>query len=551
MCGICGFWSPMPQGASETLSMLSRMEHRGPDAAGILANGRAYLGSSPKELIEACEGLSRVSLGHTRLEIMGEGKKGVQPFSSCRGKLWLSANGEIYNHEGIRAMLDTAHDFKGASDNEVVLHLIEEMNQGDLFEAVRRVMPLLDGMYAFAVTDGDSLVLARDAVGKKPLYFHPALPLTFASERKAFQALEGFKGGLRRLTPGHALGIGPKGLRYERVLSLEAPPVSVVDRKIALEGYRNRLQGAIEKRLYGLNRVGVLFSGGIDSVVVARALQMAGIAIQCYCVGKSESLDMKMAPQAADALGLPLKTLALESELSEGLLKEIVRAIELAGPIQVEAAIPMYLAARMCSQDGIKVMFTGQGADELFAGYSWYNDVVYDFGYPVLQSKMWEDIQALYQDTLEREDRMAMAHGIELRAPFLDGDLMRFVMQIAPTMKIHRNRDPLRKRLHRELARLLGIPESVAFREKVRAQDGTGVRGLLYDHARGQMAEAVASGNGKEALLDFGSNYRYVKEPYAPSALNAYLGHVSDELGLNVFANRDEEAPFSIEGVEQ
>jgi len=137
----------------------------------------------------------------------------------------------------------------------------------------------------------------------------------------------------------------------------------------------------------------------------------------------------------ADELGLDLKTTIITEGMVEDILPEIIQNVEESGLLQVEVAIPMYLAAKLAAEDDIKVMFTGQAADELFAGYPWYNDVLGNFGYVRLHEKLWEDLILSYTDTLEREDKLTMAHSIELRAPYLDKFLIQTAMRMSPRLK--------------------------------------------------------------------------------------------------------------------
>ena len=164
-------------------------------------------------------------------------------------------------------------------------------------------------------------------------------------------------------------------------------------------------------------------------------LQREGKNIVCYCTGTQDSGDVVAARSVAEDLGLELKTTIIDEPMVEQILPEIIRNVEESGLLQVEVAIPMYLAAKLAAEDHIRVMFTGQAADELFAGYPWYNDVLDEFGYLRLHEKLWEDLTFLYTDTLEREDKLTMAHSIELRAPYLDRDVIQTAMRISPRLK--------------------------------------------------------------------------------------------------------------------
>ncbi len=529
MCGICGFMDHRDGPISVTLDMLSRIRHRGPDQVGVYLNENIWQAKNINDL-KGIRDEGPISLGQSRLEIVG-GEKGVQPIKG--DKLTLVHNGEIYNHRELRELL-ADREMGSDSDSEVLLHLIEYFYECNLLDAVRKAMPLLDGMYAFAVTDGKSLALARDPVGKKPIYFTDSLPFYFASERKAITSGEGI---IKRLPPGKILEVSER-IRIETGYEIEKPPIEINDMEEALEAYQAAFDRAVEKRVAGLDRVGVLFSGGIDSVLVSRAVQLAGCKVTCYSVGAKGGGDVEMALRSAKELGLNIKLEYLTEELIESLLPEIIEAIELNGLIQVEAAIPMYIAAKMCREDNHKVMFTGQAADELFAGYSWYNDVVREKGHLALPDRLGDDIEKLYLDTLEREDRMAMAHSIELRAPFLDREVIRTAMRIAPNLKIKDADDKYRKLVHRELALRKGIPREIAYRQKSRAQDGTGVHEMIRSIAEKHFAGKKFN---RVDVLDYGSNYRYLKEDYATPEALALLEEITRVNKVDFLATKNED----------
>jgi asparagine synthase (glutamine-hydrolysing) len=533
MCGICGVMDNGNACLSDTLEMLSKIRHRGPDSVGAYMDGNIWTG----KCLDDFKGINQkgnISLGQSRLEIVG-GKEGIQPISSSR--LAIVHNGEIYNYRELKPLVRNG-SIKGDNDSEVLVNFIEEFYDGDLLDAVKKAVPFLDGMYAFAVTDGQSLVLARDPIGKKPLYFTDEFPFRFASERKA---IFNGNGNIKRLVPGAVLEVRENKIKIENGREIEKPPIDITDMEEALDMYEGVFDKAIEKRVAGLDKVGVLFSGGIDSVLVARALQLKGCSTTCYSVGTENSSDMKMAKKVARELELDLKVNYLTEESTKHLLTEIIESIELNGLLQVEVAIPMYIAARSCSDDGHKVMFSGQAADELFAGYSWYKDIVKENGHLTLHHKLWEDIEYLYLDTLEREDRMAMAHAIEIRAPFLDRELIRTVMRFAPHLKIKDGEDAHRKLVHRKLAQRKGIPAEIAFREKSPAQDGTGVhnviKALAYKHFKNR--------NFEEAdLLDYGSNYRYLDEDYGTPEMIAFLSEITSKNNVEFLATDNEDSQF-------
>lgn len=523
MCTVCGHY--VLQDAIKTtdiFDMMKKMEHRGPDMHGVYLDGSVSRRRKLDDLRTVLKQKSRIALGHSRLGIIG-GQDMVQPYTSCDGKLTLIKNGEIYNYEELKSLLLYRHKFETTSDSEIVIHLLEESYRGNLLESVRRVTGILDGMYCFAVTDGNSVVLARDPIGKKPLYFvNKGSVIYFASEKKA---LWNGKDEPERLHPGEILSIGGNGAEIHQGAQIQLPQIDITDFHDAVESYKSVLLKAVKKRLAGLReaRLGVIFSGGIDSVLVAKLLQREGKNIVCYCTGSENSGDVLAAQAVARELGLELKTSIINEDLVKGILFEVIRNVEESGLLQVEVAIPMYMAAKMAAEDGIRVMFTGQAADELFAGYPWYSDCLQESGYLRLHEQLWEDLNRLYDDTLEREDKLTMAHSIELRAPYLDRDVIRTAMRISPRLKIQGSKDALRKRVHRQAAVELGVPPYLSFRTKDPAQSGSGIHQIIENIARTQPVSLNTDLVAENIKLDKGSLYRYGEGTYGEDITRNYL----------------------------
>jgi asparagine synthase (glutamine-hydrolysing) len=296
--------------------------------------------------------------------------------------------------------------------------------------------------------------------------------------------------------------------------------------------YKDALITSVKKRLTGLSetRLGVIFSGGIDSVLISSLLQREGKNIICYCTGTDDSGDIIAARSVARELGLQLKTTIISEALVRNILPEVISNVEESGLLQVEVAIPMYMAAKMASEDSIRVMYTGQAADELFAGYPWYNDVLKEFGYLRLHEKLWEDLTFLYFDTLEREDKLTMAHSIELRAPYLDREVIHTSMRISPRLKIEGTEDNLRKRVHRQAAVELGVPPSLAFRSKDPAQSGSGIHGIIEKIAHGQREDLDSELVSMNILRDKGSLYRYGEGNYGDEVTRCYLQRIEEDI---------------------
>jgi asparagine synthase (glutamine-hydrolysing) len=530
VCTICGHY--VREGAicsSDIFDMLKKMDHRGPDTHGVYLDQKAFRVDELDDLQDKLNEETQVALGHSRLQIVGR-EKNTQPYFSCDGKLALIHNGEIYNYQELSTLLYREHDMKTSSDSEVIVHLLEETYRGDLLEAVQKVVGLLDGMYAMAVSDGKSVVVARDPVGKKPLYYIQNGPVTyFASEKKALW--NGIDEPVR-LYPGELLHIDDEGCRVEQGYHLELPQIDIVDFRQAVEKYKEVLTRAVHKRLTGLTEstLGVIFSGGIDSVLIAHLLQREGKNIVCYCTGTAESADIQAAEAVAEDLGFELKTSIIDEQTVDELLPEVIQNVEESGLLQVEVAIPMYLAAKLASEDGIRVMFTGQAADELFAGYPWYSDVLKEHGYLRLHEKLWEDLNLLYTDTLEREDKLTMAHSIELRAPYLDRDVIITSMRISPRLKLEGIEDKMRKRVHRQASAELGVPNYLAFRTKDPAQSGSGIHQIIQNIAARRVGHVEKEVVERNIERDKGSLYRYGDDDYGEARARYYLQHIEDQI---------------------
>ncbi len=530
MCTICGHFVLNGKIASNDIyDMMKKMDHRGPDTSGVYLDGKIIRADEVDELKADMLRETHIALGHSRLRIVGN-EKTTQPYTCCQGRLSLIHNGEIYNYQELRTLLYRNHRIATTSDSEIIVHLLEEAYQGDLLDAMKKVVGLLDGMYALAVTDGRDVVVARDPIGKKPIYFIINSGVVyFASEKKA---LWNGRDEPARLNPGDMLHISDKGWEVHEGMHLQMPQIDVVDFREAVEIYKDALLKSVKKRLVGLNeaRLGVIFSGGIDSVLVAKLLQREGKNIVCYCAGTSDCGDMAAARSVAEDMGLELKTAIIDETVVEGLLPEVIRNVEESGLLQVEVAIPMYLAAKLAAEDGIRVMYTGQAADELMAGYPWYNDVLRDHGYLRLHEKLWEDMNYLYTDTLEREDKLTMAHSIELRAPYLDINVIRTAMRISPRLKIEGEADNMRKRVHRQAAVELGVPPYLSFRAKDPAQSGSGIHGIIERVALRKVGRVDNDLVDENIRRDKGSLYRYDEDPYGGDGPRSYLQGIEADI---------------------
>ena len=517
MCGIAGVACETERELGPLLrEMLDAQQHRGPDGAGIVIDNECQRASSLDDIdFKNKKGI--VGLGHVRLAITGDAQ-GVQPFQSSDGRLSLLHNGEIYNfRELFRSVMGRA-DLETGSDSEALCRLLERAYRGDLEAAMQQLLPHLDGVYALAVTDGKTTVIARDRIGVRQLYYSFARGLTaFASEKKSLVALLGSDARIHRLPPGRMMVIEPgrRDLRTfwnpERLKSSQF----INDPNHAIREYGRVLEEAVRKRVHDRDHVGVIYSGGIDSFLIAFLVQKLGVPFTCYVAGRDEgSSDIEWARRTAAENGFPLEVKLLSTRNIENIVPDIMQTIEDHSLNQVEVAIPVFAAIRMAQEAGERVVLTGQGADELFGGYPWYSTIVDREGYDSFLERSWEDTFLLYKECLEREDKIAMAHSIELRVPYLDPEVIRFAFRVAPKHKIRKGEDSLAKRIHRALGVVLGVPENIAFRAKEAAQHGANVHDVFEQLAasRGYSAQLLDSvGYNPDASVTekLGSSSRY------------------------------------------
>ena len=487
MCGIGGLISldstnviPLAK------TMMKSMNKRGPDGTGLFIDNRLYQYESPEKIL--CNSPNtKLALGHNRLAIVGD-RQHIQPFQSCDGKLVMEHNGEIYNYKMLKEKLKKEHHFVSNTDSEVVVHLLEhyykETGFSDLLKAIRKTVADIDGIYALAIKDEneDKIYLIRDRLGIRQIYYgQNDKVIGFASERKGLWQV-GIKEPTFSLLPGHCVILSDK---ISSPIKISEPPINYSNEPTfsnledAILSYKTALYNSIKKRSQDLSRIGIIFSGGIDSVLIAKITKELVPHVTCYTSGLAGSDDIKFSKLIADELDLDLKINELDVKDIENMLPNILNIIETNNSTQAEVSIPIFGALNLAAKDGLRVVFTGQGADELFGGYPWYFKIVSKYGYSKLKEYMIQDLLLLYKETLEREDKLAMANSIEMREPFLDSDVVKTATSINMNLNIFNNNDIFGKRVHRELAIRVGIPKDIAYREKQAAQHGAGIHGIL------------------------------------------------------------------------
>jgi len=562
MCGIVGILSKTGENVVPLVeSMLSCIACRGPDGAAITSGEQTVQTDSVSDLRKHPMSDSSTALGHVRLAIVG-GTCGQQPFRSCDGRFIVEHNGEIYNYKKLRNRLESSHRLVSQTDSEVIAHIFEDnyAKTRDLKDAIKKTVSELDGVYAIVIRDEETgeIALVRDVMGVRQLYYGQNSQLVaFASERKALWKI-GLKEPTLRIHPGSVLIIMPDGSFGEQQKVIKNP---VSNQKIryktlssAIEAYKRALVSSMRKRTQDFDRIGIIFSGGIDSVIIAWLAKKMVHEVICYTGGVEGSSDIAFARKIAKRLNLKLRVNELTHNEVEEMIPEVINTIEHTNAGQVEVAIPVYAAVKLAHEDGIKVMFSGQAADELFGGYSWYSTIVRDGGgYAGLRHYMNEDIQLLYKETLEREDKITMAHSIEMREPFLDLKLIRLSMKIDLRLNVKGVSDAFGKHVHRKLAQELGIPRDIAYRSKEAAQHGSGIHQVIDLIARKhgfdestisakyldllESRERVGSSQRYGYLFENEKKKMWIAEPHVQMYLDS-LSKLLPALEQNVVAKR-------------
>ena len=477
----------------KALEMSRRIRHRGPDWSGIWCGGSAVL-------------------AHERLSIV-DPKSGGQPLLSPDGKLVLAVNGEIYNHQEIRRRYAGKYDFQTGSDCEVILALYRDKGPDFLEE--------LSGIFAFALYDAekDAFLIARDPIGVIPLYigFDADGTVYAASELKA---LEGQCDRYEPFLPGHLYWSREPGMKrwYTRDwMEYEA----VKDGPASTLAVREALMDAVKRQLMSDVPYGVLLSGGLDSSVIsAIAEKYSAMRIEddsktrawwprlhSFAVGLKGAPDLDMARLVAEHIGTVHHE--INYTIQEGLdaLRDVIYYTETYDVTTIRASTPMYLLARVIKSMGIKMVLSGEGADEIFGGYLYFHKA------PSARAFHEETVRKLSKlhlyDCL-RANKSLSAWGVEGRVPFLDKEFLDVAMRLNPVIKMCPGAT-VEKKIVREACADL-IPAEVAWRQKEQFSDGVGYSWI--DTLKRITAEAVSDEQMAKAAERFPIHPPHNKEEY-------------------------------------
>ena len=504
MCSIFGIFGlqagdDLPTLRRHALELSQRQRHRGPDWSGVYLDEGALL-------------------VHERLAIV-DPAGGSQPLLSADGQLALAVNGEIYNHQALKAALTTTYDFQTGSDCEVINALYR---QGG---APAQWLEQLNGIFAFALWDRDSgrVLVARDPVGVVPLYWgHDAQGrLRVASEMKA---LVDTCADVAQFPPGHYFD----SASGELVRYYQQPWRDYADvqgRQADLAELRQAFEHAVERQLMSDVPYGVLLSGGLDSSLVAavaaryarRRIEDGGQTeawwprLHSFAIGLKGSPDLAAAAIAAEALGTVHH--GFEYTFEEGLdaMPEVIRHIETYDVTTIRASTPMFLLARRIKAMGVKMVLSGEGSDEIFGGYLYFHKApdAREF-----HEELVRKLDALHNYDCLRANKSMMAWGVEPRVPFLDREFLDVAMRFDAAHKMV-GAGFGGRRIEKAVLREAFdgyLPDSILWRQKEQFSDGVGYGWIdgLKAHAEGQVSDRVLAAADKR----FPHNPPQTKEAY-------------------------------------
>jgi asparagine synthase (glutamine-hydrolysing) len=457
------------------------LRHRGPDWSGVYSAERAVL-------------------AHERLSIV-DVNTGAQPLLSENGRQALAVNGEIYNHQDIRDRFEGRYAFRTHSDCEVILPLYLEKGPDFLEDLI--------GMYAFCLYDDerDRWMIARDPIGIIPLYYgHDSNgQLLVASEMKALMDV---CNQVHEFPPGHYWVSGQDLPRrwYHRPWEEYAAVENAVS---DVGGLREALEQAVISHLMTDVPYGVLLSGGLDSSITAAAWWPR---LHSFAIGLEGSPDLAAAQRAADHIGTVHHGFTFTIQEGLDALDEVIYHLETYDVTTIRAATPMYLMARKIHAMGIKMVFSGEGADEIFGGYLYFHKAPDPRAF---HEETVRKLSRLHSYDCLRANKAMAAWGVEARVPFLDKEFLDVAMSINPADKMigtdHTGKRRIEKHILREAFQDL-LPESIAWRQKEQFSDGVGYGWI--DAVKDFTAERVSDAEMARAAGRFPVNTPASKEAY-------------------------------------
>lgn len=462
MCGIAGCFGIKD---IDTINrMLDALPHRGPDDRGIHT-------------------FRDTVFGHTRLSIV-DVALGHQPILDNDGSTGIICNGEIYNFRKLRGKLSGKYKFTTNSDTEVILHLYQEKGPECVME--------LDGMFAFAIFNGDDFMLARDPIGIKPLYYgYISGKLYFTSELGAMTLANVDE--VHEFPAGYYYTPGEGFVQYYQIPPIQDDLLTDIDETCKL--IRETFVTSVKKRLLADKEihVGSFCSGGLDSSLVAAIAAEEIPHLHTFVVGMKdkygqESDDLKASRVAAAHIGSTHHELIFTEDEYYEALHTVINKLESYDPSLVRCAVPCYFTCKLAAEY-VTVVLTGEGADELFTGYHYMKHQPFN----TLNAEARRCIGNLHNINLQRADRMGMYFSLELRVPFLDTAMIDLAMKISPELKIRKSEKVganIEKWILRKAFQDTGyLPDDILWRYKVQYTQGAGCESLGERLAESEITE--------------------------------------------------------------
>ncbi|HCH01672.1 MAG TPA: asparagine synthase B [Vibrio sp.] len=484
------------------LEMSKKLRHRGPDWSGIYASDKAIL-------------------AHERLSIVGL-NSGAQPLYSEDKKHILAVNGEIYNHKEIRARYADKFNFQTDSDCEVILALYQELGE-DLLEE-------LNGIFAFVLYDEekDKYLVGRDHIGIIPLYqgYDEHGNYYVASEMKALVPV---CKTISEFPPGSYYGSDDaEPVRYYQRDWMEY--AAVQGNLTSKEDLTQALEDAVKRQLMTDVPYGVLLSGGLDSSITsAVAKRFAAMRIEddsqsqawwpqlhSFAIGLEGAPDLKAAREVADKLGTVHHEMTYTVQEGIDAIRDVIYHIETYDVTTIRASTPMFLLARKIKAMGIKMVLSGEGADEIFGGYLYFHKAP---NAKEFHEETVRKLLALNMFDCARANKSLAAWGVEGRVPFLDKEFIDVAMRLNPEDKMCGN-GKMEKHVLRECFEHY-LPESIAWRQKEQFSDGVGYNWI--DSLKAQAEEKVTDQQLETAAFKFPYNTPTTKEGYVYREIFAEL----------------------------
>jgi len=435
MSSIFGVFSKRGKLSPETFTeVILSHKIKGPDGWGVVADGRVEKHLEYEEL----EGLEcEYLLGHTLLKIDEEEPQPIafdETFLSFDG--WLSTPFEKMD------------DIAG-----------------------------IEGEFSLWYFENNVLKLLRDSVGTKPLFYGVNKNFfAFSSLKEALHKI-GMK-NIASLKPGNLLNYKKGEIRIESCNPLPTPSFSLQVTPSFKQKLKEALLHSVEKRLMGVRKAGVLFSSGVDSTLIAHIARKFDLNLSLYCVGTESSEDIRYSKRFARELGLDVKQIILTEEEIIQYYEKLRGFLQDKGLMRIELAIPIFTCSEHAKEDGVRVLLSGQGAEELFVGYERYAQCWRKGG--DLRRMLFEELQALHSKDLEWNEYVASLNHCQLRYPFLDKE----VIQVATSIKPELNFEGGKKAVLREVAKEMGLPHEIAERPKRAVQYGSGIHKTILKALR-------------------------------------------------------------------